>query len=259
VATTAGVSVILTALVCSLSMAEAAPLRVRLPEGNARGFLVLRSSDGDDIAYGELRQKPTSGLIEMRFILSFKDGSHREETAVYSQSGVFRLERYRLIQRGPSFPTTEISMDRKTGRYSAVTQETKDKAEKRSSGPFEMPLDLYNGMALVLSKNLPSAGWTFQFAAFTPRPRLIKTVMSAEGEDGVVVGGEQKKAIRYLLKLELTGLTGVVAPLIGKEPPETRYWLVAGDIPAFARFEGAMFLNGPVWRLEQTSLQFKSQ
>jgi hypothetical protein len=54
--------------------------------------------------------------------------------------------------------------------------------------------------------------------------------------------------------LELGGVTGVVASLIGKTPPDLRYWLVGGDIPAFVRFEGAMFLNGPVWRVEMAGV-----
>jgi hypothetical protein len=44
--------------------------------------------------------------------------------------------------------------------------------------------------------------------------------------------------------------------LIGKEPPALRYWLASGDIPAVLRFEGAMFLNGPVWRLDQTTVEW---
>ncbi len=119
-----------------------------------------------------------------------------------------------------------------------------------------MPVDRYNGMPLILSKNLASTGATVQFAAFTPKPRLIKTVMSAEGEEQVSAGGQARRVIRYLVKLELAGLPAVIAPLIGTEPPETRYWMVAGDVPAFAKFEGPMFLNGPIWRLEQTSPQF---
>jgi hypothetical protein len=97
---------------------------------------------------------------------------------------------------------------------------------------------------------------TVQTAAFTPKPRLIKTVLSREGEEPVLVGDGSMRAIRYLVKLELEGLTGVVAPLVGKEPPDLRYWLVAGDVPVFAKFEGAMFLNGPVWRLEQTPIRW---
>ena len=69
---------------------DAAPVRVRLPEGNSRGFLVLRSLDGKDIAYGELRQKPAGGLIESQLLLNFKDGSLRDEVTAFSQRGVFR-------------------------------------------------------------------------------------------------------------------------------------------------------------------------
>jgi hypothetical protein len=50
---------------------EAAPVGVKLPEGNLRGFLVLRSLDGTAIAYGELRQHPRAGLIESRLLLEF--------------------------------------------------------------------------------------------------------------------------------------------------------------------------------------------
>jgi hypothetical protein len=45
-----------------------------------------------------------------------------------------------------------------------------------------------------------------------------------------------------------------VARLIGRTPPDLRYWLVPGEVPAFARFEGAVFLNGPVWRVEMAGV-----
>ncbi len=51
-----GSCVILVSLLCGLSVVEAAPVRVRLPEGNARGFLALRSLGRQEIAYGELWQ-----------------------------------------------------------------------------------------------------------------------------------------------------------------------------------------------------------
>ena len=247
-----GISVLLA---CS-GVVRADQVRVRLLEGNARGFLVLRSLDGNVIAEGELRQKPVGAAVESRLILKFMDGSFREEATTFSQKEVFRLESYRLVQRGPSFPRTEISFDRKSGRYQALTQEKKG-GEKTATGPLDMPTDLYNGMALVLLKNLPASGPTSgQLAAFLPEPRLMKMVLGPEGEDPVVAGGEAQKAIRYLVKLEIGGVAGAVATLIGKDPPDLRYWFVAGDVPAFVRFEGAMFLNGPVWRLEQTPVEW---
>ena len=245
--------VVITALLWSCAV-EAAPIRVRLIEGNLRCFLALRSLDGTAIAYGEVSQKPTGNLIESRTILRFKDGSLYDESATFSQKGVFRLESYRLVQHGSSCPTLEVSFDRKSGQYKAKSQADKDGKQKVASGKFEMPADLYNGMALILLKNLPGgAGATVHMAVFTPEPRVIDMEWSWEGEDEVLLGGRAMKTMRSLVKLKIGGLTGVIASVVGKSPPDLRYWLVTGDVPAFVRFEGAMFLNGPVWRLEITT------
>ena len=66
---------------------------------------------------------------------------------------------------------------------------------------------------------------------------------------------DPKQATRHLVNLEIGGVTGVVASLIGKNPPDLCHWLVLGEIPAFVRFEGSMFLNGPVWRVEMAGVE----
>ena len=55
--------VVIAALLWSWAV-EAAPIRVRLMEGNFRGFVVLKSLDGAAIAYGEVCQKATGDLVE---------------------------------------------------------------------------------------------------------------------------------------------------------------------------------------------------
>jgi hypothetical protein len=252
----AALVIVIAALLWSC-FAEAAPIRVRLSEGTFRGFLVLRSLDGVAIAYGEVSQKPTGNAVECRTTLRFKDGSLYDESATFSQKGVFRLEAYRLVQRGPSYPTLEVSFDRKSGRYKARSQAGKDGTLEVASGKLEMPADLYNGMALMLLKNLPGgAGATVHMAVFTPEPRLLEMEWSWEGAEEVLLGGRGIKTMRSLVKLKIGGLTGMLAALIGKSPPDSRYWLVTGDVPAFVRFEGAMFLSGPVWRLEMTTVEW---
>ena len=42
-----------------------------------------------------------------------------------------------------------------------------------------------------------------------------------EGEDRVAVAGTPRSAARLLVDLEIGGVTGVVASLIGKTPPDT--------------------------------------
>jgi hypothetical protein len=244
------------ALLLGGTMLAAAPVQVRLPEGATRGFLTIRSAEGARLGHGELVQRMRGDELESRLVLSFDDGSIYDEVTAYSQHGVFRLDAYRLTQRGPSFPGAEIAFDRKTGRYQAKVRGRIGAAEEQASGEFEMPTDLYNGMALTLLKNLPPGkGVTAQLAAFTPKPRLLRMEFRREGEDRVVFGGNAKQATRLLVNLNVGGLTGVVASLMGKTPPDLRYWLVAGEIPAFVRFEGAMFLNGPVWRVEMAGVE----
>ena len=244
-------------LILAVSRLEAAPVSVKLAEGNLRGFLVLRPPDGPPIGYGELRQHPKDRVIESRLLLNFKDGSLYDETATYSQARVFTLESYRLRQHGPSLPKAEITFDRKTGQYQALVQDKLGADEKKANGELEMPPDLYNGMALVLLKNLGAGERAdVKMAAFTPKARLLTMHLTPEAEETAMLGNQSRKVTRYLVKLEVGGLTGVIASLIGKKPPDLRYWFVTGDVPAFVKFQGAMFLNGPVWRLELTTVEW---
>src|SRR4029077_3276688 len=120
-------------------------------------------------------------------------------------------------------------------------------SEETASGEFDMPIDLANGMALLLLKNLlPGERTTAQMVAFLPKPRLLKMELGQEGEDRVVFAGHPRQAARFLVNLEIGGLTGVLPSMIVKSPPDLGYWLALGDLPAFVRFEGSMFLNGPV-------------
>jgi hypothetical protein len=250
--------VVLAALVMALtwpSGLEAAPIKVRAPEGHARGFLVLRTTNGRALAHGQLVQRSVGALIESRLTFNFVDGSLHDEHVTFSQKNVLRLEAYRQVQRGPSYPTSEVSFDRRSGRYQARTQEKKGDEIKEASGELDMPDDLYNGMALTLLKN-GASGTSVRIAAFTPKARIITMELVHEGDDTVRVGPAARTARRYLANLEIGGLTGLAASVIGKEPPDLRYWLISGDVPAFVRFEGAMYLNGPVWRIEPLPVEW---
>jgi hypothetical protein len=36
-------------------------------------------------------------------------------------------------------------------------------------------------------------------------------------------------------------------------PPDNHAWIVTADVPAFVKFEGPLYMNRPVWRIELTS------
>lgn len=237
----------LALVVLTAAAARAEPVRVRFSESLSHGFLVLRNQAGDVLAHGELVQAPRGPRIENRLTFRFKDGSLWEETLTFTQQKVFRLITYRQVQRGPSFPTAaDVSFDRDTGRYRAKIGD-----ESTADGSVDLPEDLHNGLTSTLMKNLPpGAKATGRLVIFTPKPQLIDTELRAEGEDRYFVGDGPRTATRFLLKMELRGVSKVVASILGKDPPEVRYWIATGAAPAFVRFEGPLFLKGPRWRIE---------
>ena len=58
--------------------------------------------------------------------------------------------------------------------------------------------------------------------------------------------------MHYAVKVEIGGVAGLVAPLVGKQPPETHVWILEGEAPAFVKFEGPLYEGGPIWRIELT-------
>jgi len=112
-----------------------------------------------------------------------------------------------------------------------------------------------NGVLLTLLMNLPSGSLPrkFSMVAATPKPRLVKLAIASPGEDAFSVGGSSRKATHYVIKVEIGGAAGVVAPMVGKQPTETHVWILSGDAPAFVKLEGALAYEGPIWRIELTS------
>jgi hypothetical protein len=186
--------------------------------------------------------------VETRLFFNFADGSLYDETVTFTQHSVFRLVAYHLIQKGPAFGEagTEVTFDRDSGRYRASS------GDKSAEGTVDIPEDVHNGMTGMLIRNLPAGGRASGYLlAFTPKPQLVRSEIAPEGEDRFQVGEASFTAVRYLIKLDIPGLKGTIANLIGKNPPDIRYWVSSGAVPAFMKFEGAMYLKGPVWTIEQ--------
>ena len=89
--------------------------------------------------------------------------------------------------------------------------------------------------------------------AATPKPRVVKLAITAQGEDHFLIAGSRRKATQYVVKVEIPGAAGVVADVLGKKPPDTHVWILQGDPPGFVKSEGPLFFGGPVWRTELTT------
>ena len=120
---------------------------------------------------------------------------------------------------------------------------------------LDLPPDVANGLLLTLLKNLPSdASQTkVSMVAATPKPRLVKLAIAPLGEQPFSIGGSSRKATHYVVQVEIGGAAGLVAPLLGKQPPDTHVWILGGEAPAFVKLERPLYFGGPIWRIELVS------
>jgi hypothetical protein len=228
---------------------------VRYLEGRIHGFVVLRDLDDNILASGELTQLANGSRVTTELRFHFKDGSIHEETAVFSQRRTFQLLTYHLVQKGRVFKReTDLSVNASTGQ-TIVRYKDDDGNEKTISDRLQLPADLANGIVTTLMSDIdPKAPkTTVSMLVATPKPRLVKLEISPAGEDSFSIGGSAAKALRYVVKVDIGGISGVIAPIIGKQPPDTHIWMVDGRAPGFLKSEGQLYEGGPIWRIEMAS------
>ena len=232
----------------------AEPIPVLHMQGTIRGFLALRNMEGKTLASGDLIQVVQGDRLVSSLVFHFRDGSVDDETTVFSQRREFRLLSDHHIQKGPSFPhPMDVSINASAGQVTVRSGDgDKEKIEKDQ---LDLPPDLANGLLLTLLQNLrPGAAETkVSYLAATPKPRLVKLAITPQGEETFRAAGMPHKATRYAMKVELGGVAGAVAPLIGKQPKDIHVWILEGKAPAFVRMEGQLYQGGPVWKIELTS------
>jgi hypothetical protein len=238
------------------SILRADDVLVRHHQGALRGFLILRTTDGAMIADGEASQEASGGRVTAKTQFHFKDGSTYEETAIFSQSKSFRLQTYHLIQRGPSFPNpVEVFIDCVRGQVEVHSQDDKG-GNKVIKQHMDLPGDLGNGILFTLFENVQSGTpkASVSLLATTPKPRIVQVNITPTGtKDSFWIGNSKYDATRYVLKIDIGGVAGKVAPLVGKQPPDSEVWILDGSPPLVVKFKGQLFDGGPVWQMELTA------
>ncbi len=245
-----------TTLLCAwLPRAVADPVPVRYPQGAIHGFLELRSPDGQVVAAGDATCVVHGDRLTTETLFRFKDGSVDDEVAVFTQRHTFQLISDHHIQKGPAFPhPMDVMIDVRSGRVTVRTP-GKDGKEEVKTDQMKLPPDLANGIVPQMIENLPAGAGesSFSMVVMTPKPRVVKLVVSKVGEDNTSVVGAPRKATHYEIKIDLGGIVGVVAPLIGKAPPNIQMWVIGGNAPTFAREIGPLYSEGPMMTIQLAS------
>ena len=235
--------------------APAQPVPVRYLQGTVHGFLVLKSDDGKIVASGDSIQTLHGSQVTTHTLFTFKDGSIDDQTTVFSQRGAYRLITDHHLQKGPSFPPPMDVLIDARGQQVTVRSEGKDGKEELKTDHLTLPPDLANGMIPLILGNIRSgvAETTVPMLVLTPKPRLVKLIISPRGEDPFSVVASSRKAVHYEIKIEIGGLAGMIAPLVGKAPPNIDLWIVGGQAPTFLREQGQLYEGGPIMTIELVS------
>lgn len=242
---------LLLCCICLLQIARAERIAVRHIEGTSLGFLVMRTLDSKTIAYGYSKQVIKEGVVIDDLVFDFIDGSRYEEITKFTQDGQFRLLSDQVEQKGPAFKENSQSwLDATTGK---ITVHTLDEGkEKETTKHLELPTDVSNGMIFTLVKNLDASApeTTVSMVSTSTSPRVVKLQISPGPEKSIKVGQLTLKTQQYIIKTKIEGVAGIVAPLIGKQPPDIHIWIVKSEAPTFIEFEGVLSQDSPVWRIE---------
>src|SRR5438105_12478764 len=228
---------------------------VRHTEGLIHGFLVVRTLEDKALADGQLTQDARGDRVTTHLIFRFKDGSIYEDTTIFSQRGTFRLLSDNLILRGPSFKQpVDTSIDTSTGQVRVRYTDAKGK-EKVIAQRMELPPDVANGLLFTLIKDVkPSVPrTTVSVVATTPKPRLVKLAILPQGEEPFTIGSFRHNAMHYVVKVEIGGVTGFLARLMGKQPADTQICVLGGEARAFVKAEAPLYVGGPIWRIQLAS------
>jgi len=232
-------------------VAASETIAVRHQEGITHGFLVLRSLDGRILASGDLIQTVEGSTVTSETVFHFKDKSLQDETVVFSQDREFQLRSYHLVQKGPSFPQPlEISFE--ASKNEVTVHAEKDGKAKDETQHADLPEDVSNGMVIVLLKNVPETTSEIKLPMLSPsaKPRMITLTITRVGERLFTVAGSKESALEFKVHIEIGGVAGAIAPILGKQPPDTHVWMASGRAPTFIRSEGPMCEGGPIWRTE---------
>lgn len=250
------VGVIWATVVCVSAPAE--QISVRHVQGPMHRFMVARSEAGKVIANGEFSQVMHGDEVTMRLTYRFVDGSIDEETTTYKQQGTFQLVRNHHIERGPFF-TRPIDFEVEASSGTAITRTTDKNGKVHvESEHVQLPADLANGFVGTLLLNVPENTPPFRVGMLAPFSggRLIRLLISPEGEQTFHAEGQTLKATVFRIHPELGGIVGLIAQLIGLQPKDVMVWIQETDDPAVVRIVGQLGGYGPVISSELVGTSF---
>jgi hypothetical protein len=220
--------------------------------------MVARSETGRVLAQVEFTQAVQGNEVTMRLTYHFVDGSIDDETTTYRQQGTFQLVRDHHIQKGPFFAKPiDFAVEASTGTTTSRTTDKNGKIHVNSEH-IDLPGDLANGFVGTLLLNVPHNTAPIRVGILAPLGggRMIRILISPEGEQPFQTAGQSLKAAVFRIHPELGGIVGLIARLIGIQPKDVMVWVLEGEEPAVVRIVGQLGGYGPLVSSELEGTSF---
>ena len=250
------VAAFLTITLGTAAQAERVSVKhIQLPR---HASMVARSETGKIIALVEFAQIVQGDEVTMRLTYHFVDGSIDDETTTYRQQGTFQLVRNHHIQKGPFFAKPiDFAVEAATGIATSRTTDKNGEIHVESEH-IDMPDDLANGFVGTLLLNVPPNTAPFRVGILAPVSggRLIRILISPEGEQPFQKTGQTLKATVFRIHPELGGIVGWIASLLRLQPKDVMVWVLEGEKPAVVRVVGQQGGFGPVLSSELEGASF---
>jgi hypothetical protein len=251
----------LVAAFCAIALRTAAPAEtisvkhIQLPRHE---FMVARSETGSIVARVEFTEVVQGDEVTMRLTYQFVDGSIDDETTTYRQQGTFRLVRNHHIQQGPFFAKpVDFAVEAATGTATSRIADKNGKIHVESEH-IDLPDDLANGFVGTLLLNVSPNTAPFRVGILAPvfGGRLIRILISPEGEQPFQKTGQTLKATVFRIHPELGGFLGMLATLLNLQPKDVTVWVLEGEKPAVMKVVGQLGGSGPVLSSELEGTSF---
>jgi len=220
--------------------------------------MVARSETGQIIARVEFTEDVQGDEVTMRLTYHFGDGSIDDETTTYRQHGTFQLIRNHHLQKGPFFAKpVDFAVEAATGTATTRTADGKGTVHTESEH-IDLPDDLANGFVGTVLMNVPPNTAPLRVGILAPvfGGRLIRILISPDGEQPFQKAGQTLKATVFRIHPELGGILGMLAQLLGLQPKDVMVWILEGEQPAVVRIVGQLGGSGPVVSSELEGTSF---
>ena len=217
-----------------------------------------RSVAGKIVARVEFTETVQGDEVTMRLTYRFVDGSLDDEITTYRQQGTFRSVRDHHIEKGPFFAKPiDFAVESATGTATTQTADANGRIHVESEH-IDLPDDLANGFVGTLLLNVPPNTAPFRVGILAPvfGGRLIRVLISPEGEQPFQKAGQTVKATVFRIHPELGGILGAIATLLGLQPKDVMVWILEGEKPAVVRVVGQLGGSGPVLSSELEGTSF---